>query len=487
MRCCTTRLVVALALSCPLQIAAQERAQEPVESATVSAKRLELEQVLQSTRQHHPLIAAERLSVQAADGDVRAARGEFDTTLSVSGRAAPVGYYDVRRADVVLEQPLPVLGASVYTGYRVMRGRVAPYYGEQTTLRGGELRAGMRLPLLQDLQLDSRRAGVQASQAQLRAETAAYKEILLDMECDAAEAYINWVAAGRRLSELRQLVALGLQRDEQIRSKVALGAIPSIERVDNSRSLLDRQRLLTMARRTFEKASIALSLFVRDQHGVARVPEHAELPADQLAPAPTPDKLSDAELNALKRRPRLQIYAASMEAARVENSLAENRVLPRLDAMAEVSKDLGTGPTELEKALGPTVVEFGVTFSMPLWMRKANGKLQAASAKLEAAQKKLDFAHDKLLAEVRDAWSQHIAARERSELASASAAAAEQVAQGERDRFELGATTVLFVNLREQAATDSRLAYIDAVAELQYSAARLVTLTGQSLSDDPSD
>jgi outer membrane protein, heavy metal efflux system len=476
MRRSATPLVLALTLALPLRSAAQE-------PARVSSTPLALERVLESTRQHHPLIAAERLSVRAADGDALAARGEFDTTVTVTGRAAPVGYYDVRRADVVLEQPLPVLGASVYTGYRVMRGRVAPYYGEQTTLRGGELRAGMKLPLLQDLQLDGRRAGVQASQAQLRAETAAYNEMLLDLECDAAEAYIGWVAAGRRLAELQQLVALGLQRDEQIRSKVTLGAIPAIEQVDNSRSLLDRQRLLTMARRTFEKASIGLSLFVRDPQGVARVPAHAELPSEPLLPTPTPAELSHAERSAIERRPRLQLYAASMEVARVESSLAENRVLPRVDAVAEVSKDLGTGPTELEKSLGPAVVEVGVSFSMPLWMRKANGKLQAAAAKLEAAQKKLDFAQDKLIAEVRDAWSQHRAAQERSELASASASAAEKVAQGERDRFELGATTVLFVNLREQAATDARLAYIDAVAELQYSAARLVTLTGQSLSE----
>jgi outer membrane protein TolC len=479
MKCRATGLVFALALTLPLRSEAQERPDDAVDSASP----LELEQVLTSTRQHHPLIAAERLSVRAAEGDALAARGEFDTTVTVTGRAAPVGYYDGRRADVVLEQPLPVLGASVYTGYRVMRGRVAPYYGEQITLRGGEVRAGMKLPLLQDLQLDARRAGLQASQAQLRAETAAYNETLLDLECDAAEAYISWVAAGRRLAELQHLVALGLQRDEQIRSKVTLGAIPAIEQVDNSRSLLDRQRLLTMARRTFEKDRIGLSLFVRDAQGTARVPTYAELPAQQPLAAPTPNDLKQAELSAVKRRPRLQLYAASLEVARVESSLAENRVLPRLDAVAEVSKDLGTGPTELEKTLGPAVVEVGVSFSMPLWLRRANGKLQAATAKLEAAQKKLDFAQDKLIAEVRDAWSQHRAAHERSELASASATAAEQVAQGERDRFDLGATTVLFVNLREQAATDARLAYIDAVAELQYSAARLVTLTGQSLSE----
>ena len=110
---------------------------------------LHLEQVLASVTSHHPLIEAERAAVSAAEGELLSARGEFDTVFTAQGRAAPAGYYDPRRVDVVLEQPTPVLGSSLYAGYRVTRGNVAPYYGEQRTLDAGEVRGGLERALVE--------------------------------------------------------------------------------------------------------------------------------------------------------------------------------------------------------------------------------------------------------------------------------------------------------------------------------------------------
>jgi outer membrane protein, heavy metal efflux system len=131
--------------------------------------------------------------------------------------------------------------------------------------------------------------------------------------------------------------------------------------------------------------------------------------------------------------------------------------------------------------LRPTVLEVGATLSFPLWLCKARGKLRASEAKLRALEEKARFAEDKVLAEVRDAWSQLDAAHERAELARRTAEAVLQVASGERERFELGATTVLFVNLREQSAADAQTALIDALAELGYSTVRVLAVMGESL------
>jgi outer membrane protein TolC len=131
--------------------------------------------------------------------------------------------------------------------------------------------------------------------------------------------------------------------------------------------------------------------------------------------------------------------------------------------------------------LAPTVVELGVTFSMPPWLRKARGKLAATAAKLRVLEQKRAYARDKAVADVRDAFSMLQAARERVELARGAAEAALEVAEGERERFGLGATTVLFVNLREQAAADAEVAVIDALAEAQVAIARVLTASGESL------
>lgn len=448
--------------------------------ARAEADPLQLREVLSSLHAHHPLIASERATLDASRAEARAAYGEFDATLNVQARVAPAGYYDPKRVDVWLEQPTPLLGASAYAGYRLTRGKVAPYYGEQWTLDRGELRGGLRLPLLQDRSVDARRAGIAGTQAQAEAAEHDYQRLALDLEREASAHYFGWVAAGRKIEVLERLLALARQRDEQIRASVALGAAPSIEGVDNQRTIFERERQLVLARRGFEKSSIDLSLYLRDAAGAPLLAPRERLPAE-LPSAPDVMGRAEAERAALRARPELKALDANRRAAEVDRTLAENRVLPKLDVFGEASRDFGRAAPALEPTLAPTVFEAGVSFSMPLWLRRARGKLAAAEAKLRALEEKRAFARDKAVADVRDAFSLLQAARERVEFARRAAEAALQVAEGERERFELGATTVLFVNLREQTAADAEIALIDALADAQIAIARVLTASGESL------
>jgi outer membrane protein TolC len=437
--------------------------------------------VLRSVHAHHPLIESELASVAAAHAEARAARGEFDAVLNAQARVSPLGYYEPRRLDVLLEQPTPILGATVYAGYRLGLGKIAPYYGGQVTMDRGEVRGGMRVPLLQDRSIDGRRARIAASRAQADAAEHDYRQFLLRLELDATVAYQNWIAACRRLAVIERLVELARQRDEQVRTSVALGALPSIEQVDNQRSILERERQLVAARRWVEKASIELSLFMRGPEGTPLVMSREHLPPEPGEPATPRPRADEPELAAVRMRPDLKALDANLEAARVERSLAQNRVAPKLDVFGEVSRDMGDAPEALRPTLEPTVLEVGVLFSMPLWLRSARGKLAAAQAKLRAMEQKRIFAEEKVVAEVRDARSMLQAAHERVGLSRGAADAALQVASGERERFTLGATTVLFVNLREQTAADAQMALIDAEAEVHIAAARMVTAVGESL------
>lgn len=472
------RSVALLTILCSLSIA-RARAQDEAIAASSAQPGLELERVLHSVRTHHPLLLAERATLARSQAEQLAARGEFDAVLTVQGRAAALGYYDPKRLDVVIEQPTQALGLTVYGGYRITKGKVAPYYGEQNTLDLGELRGGVRLPLLQDLRIDARRAGVRVSDADARAAGHFVDELVLDLERDGAGAYFAWAAAGQRMRVLEELVELARFRDEQIRAKVALGALPQIEQLDNQRSLLERERQMVAARRSFEKACFELSLYLRDEQGRPRLPLVSEVPSEHSR-KPVAGTRERAERTAVAQRPELKAYARKLDAAQAERELAGNRTRPRLDAFAEVSRDFGEATTALESTLRPTVLEVGATFSLPLWLRKARGKLRSAEAKLRALEEQARFAQDKVLAEVRDAWSQLDAARERAELSARTAELALQVAAGERERFELGATTVLFVNLREQSAADAQMALFDATAELGFSTVRVLTVMGES-------
>ena len=442
---------------------------------------LTLEAVLDSVTQHHPLVQTARASRDEASAEARAARGDFDPVLTTQGRLAPEGYYSPKRFDVMVEQPTPWLGTSLYTGYRVTRGKVAPYYGEYRTLDAGELRGGVRVPLLQGRATDSRRAGIARGDAQARAGEHGLARSLLELEREAAQVYYAWVAAGRKQLVLRELLSLAELRDGQIREKVGLGALPAIEQLDNRRTILERTRQLVAARRALEKAAIDLSLYLRSGNGEPRIPGDHELPTS--IHLPTRAELSDSAAveRALLHRPELDQAEAVVDAARIDQTLSQNNVQPRLDVFGEISRDFGSASAELYPTLKPTVVEVGVSLSVPLLQRRARGKRDAADAKLTAAEQRSAFARDRVRADVQDALSQLRAAEERAQVAREGAEAARQVADGERERFELGATTVLFVNIREQAAADAQLHLVDALQEVGLSRVRLNNSMGERL------
>ena len=79
-------------------------------------------------------------------------------------------------------------------------------------------------------------------------------------------------------------------------------------------------------------------------------------------------------------------------------------------------------------------------------------------------QAELQFLEDQLRARTRDAASGVRAAQERVGLAAGVVKTASKLAEGERRRFEVGASNLVFVNLREQQAAEAQIRLIEATA-----------------------
>ncbi len=124
---------------------------------------------------------------------------------------------------------------------------------------------------------------------------------------------------------------------------------------------------------------------------------------------------------------------------------------------------------------------------MPFQFREARGGIRQSRAYLAGLRADAQLARDRVAAEVQDAHSALTAAQERAELARQSADAAEAVAEAERRRFELGATQLFIVNLREQSAASARASQVSAEAALQVAHARWEVVTAQGLAPPPED
>jgi outer membrane protein TolC len=275
--------------------------------------------------------------------------------------------------------------------------------------------------------------------------------------------YWEWVAAGRRLAIAKTLLDIALRRDEQISTRVVRGDLPPIERAENARSILQRQSQRVAQERAFQQASIELSQYYRSASGTPVVPGEERLPS-LTEPTAWPVEGFDAAVAlALSERPDLKRIAIQRAQAKVEAEFANNQKLPGLDFQMSVSKDFGDGLASRR----PVELEAQVVLDVPIQNRVAKGRADAARAMLFRITEQERGAKDRVSAEVRDAISAMDLARARLTMARREVEVSAELEKAEWSRFSAGDTTLLVVNLREQATFDARVREVDAMAECQ--------------------
>lgn len=441
---------------------------------------LQLEEVLRSVTVHDPRIRKAIEGLRQAESTTMEARGAFDPKLDGSLGLRSGGYYDLRRANVELRQATTLWGSEVYLGYRVGLGinERWPTYYEDQTLSGGEVRAGIELPVWRGGLIDEPRA--KRARAMHLEDAAGYglSATELNLELAAAGAYWRWVSAGQKLGVTEALVHLAEERDGQLRRRLAAGSIAEFDVTDNERILLERRAMLVAAERAFEQAGFELSLFLRDPQGRSVVPQPNRLPK---APAGTPPTEPIEELvmqRVLMCHPELRRARAELQAAEVGVALTENQLAPELRGFFQYSRDLGdlTG-TDLDFTLPGNVFNAGVKLSMPLPFRSERGRVGVARAQVAQNEAALRFLEDSLGAKVRDAASAVRAAQERVKLTAKVVGTAAELAEGERRRFDVGASNLIFVNLREQQAAMAKMQLIEATAIAEIERTRWDTTT----------
>ena len=441
---------------------------------------LHFDEVLQSVKAHDPRIRQAVAQLRKAESKTMAARGAFDPRLDGDGKILTGGYYDLRRADVELRQPTTLWGSEIFVGYRVGFGLNErwPTYRDDQTLSGGEVRAGIEVPIwrggLTDPDRAERARAIQLQEAADQALSAAQ----LNLELAAARTYWSWVGTGRNREVAKALLDLAEQRDAQLRRRLAAGSIASFDVVDNERILLERKAFLVAAERAFQKATFELSLFLRDSQGMPVVANAQRVP-EGLSVAPIEElPVERAVDEVLACHPELEKARAELEAAEVDQRRTRNELAPELRARFAYSRDLGNlTDTDLDFTLPGNVYEAGLTLSMPLIFRKERGRAGVARAEVAEKQARVRLVSDQLRARTLDAASAVEAAQQRAALTDEVVDTAAELAEGERRRFEVGSSNLVFVNLREQQAAMAQMRYIEAVALAEIERTRWETTT----------
>lgn len=412
----------------------------------------------------HPLLKGAGAEHTIARGKMLKALGAFDPTLVndtelerfISSSDPSKGTQTVGYNDTLVEALHP-WGFRGSVGFRQAIGdaRIPDLsFGDGSR----QIVLGGFLPLLRGLMINPERAELQRSELAAPRAEIKVAQTRQDLFLAAAHQFWEWVAAAKLLDVQKQAAAVAEDRYKQVEERAKAGAIAPIDVTEAGQEVHRRREVAIAARRLLEQEQFKLSMFLWEQGSPTIPPIDRVLDFPPERRMPTADNIMAHKLDAMKERPEVKALEVEAKINNIDLALAKNSLLPSLDLEAAPAR----APEKFVLGLG---YRFGVELKFPLLQRRSRGEVLQAQGQAERLVMAQQYRENQILVDIDNALSAIERARERIEEASQALRLVEIVEEGERYRFSLGASNVLFVNLRERNTIDSKVQVVRAKAE----------------------
>ncbi len=427
---------------------------------------LSQEEVFAWVDRAHPLLKGAGTEKTVARGKLLKALGSFEPTLVndmelerfISSSNPGKGTQTVGFNDTFVDMRHPS-GIKGIAGIRQSIGdAIIPDLGLNNTNQ--QLLVGGTIPLLRGLMVNPENAELQRSGlADPRADIQ-ISETRQNLFLAAATQYWDWVSTWKLADVQRRALKVAEDRMGQIEQRAKAGAAAPLDVVEAQQEVQRRREILIAAQRAVEQEQYKLSLFLWDGHGPVvpaadRVPD---LPKPQ--PLPSPESVQADKISARAMRPEVREVQIDAQLNNIDLELAKNNLLPSLDLEGAPARS----PEKFVLGLG---YRFGAEFKMPFLQRRSRGEVLEAQGKADKFVLVQKYREQQVIVDVDNALSGIERAKQRIAASFQALQLAHTLEEGERFRLSLGATSVLFVNLRERNAVDAENQWIRAQADYQ--------------------
>lgn len=425
----------------------------------VRSEELGLEEVLSSTRKHHPHILMNLYELEAVEGKVMEQESAFDTNLDMSSNQRGAGYYDGSFWDISLSKPLKVLNAKVYTGLRKSSGELPVYELENRTQDDGEARLGLQFSLWGNRDIDPKRLKLWNEEFNAKIQKNELKQVTLQLEAEAKLAFWKWQAAGRILDVYERLYMQATERNIALEKRVKRGDLAKIYLVENKQYMLKRKSLLIEGQQKLQYASLYLAFFYRDEKGKILIPKRQQLAKIINVPKLfAGDRLEQDIKSAIKNSPYIYQLDLKLKQQQNELELGETLSKPTLDFKVEHSQDYGQVVDTLEEEEQKLMLQF----NLPLERNLGRGRVQAAKAKIKRIEVEQRFTKNTFKLKMTTLFQAMLNEYQIIENSSEEVIAAKTLEKAENSKFKRGASDFFLVNIREQNTASAEVKLIKA-------------------------
>lgn len=427
------------------------------------ASAMTLEDVLQSSSRHYPSIQKSRAGVEAQEGRLQSAKGAFDWELNNKSISRISGFYDGDYTDSQITRRLSDSATRIYGGYRISDGGFPVYEDERVTLTGGEFNAGVALALWRNRIIDEERFVFTDAELELKQKNLDVLLTQLGVQYDAMQAYMDWLAAGKMVNVAQGMLDLALKRQSAFRQRESKGDIATIYLTENQQYIAKRRADVNEAKRILENRASKLSLFWRDAKGMPIQPTIKEMPADFPKQQSFTINLAREIERARTLRPELIKLDIGLQRERNKLALGENKLMPKVDIIAEGARDQGAGDV---RRRGGMEGKIGLNISIPLQRNTGEGLVKQSQATIKQLEQDTRLLNDQITTEIQIAANNFHAATMNVKLTQQESDATNTMEKAERERFNSGAVDFFVLNMREERAAEAKLKNIEARLKL---------------------
>lgn len=439
---------------------------------------LSLQEFLAYVKLYHPIAKQAELRISEAEAELMMARGNFDPKIHADYKDKDFNesdYYQIFNAGLTI----PVwFGLDIKAGYDKAEG--AFLNPERSVPVDGLYKAGISLPLGQGLFINERMATLKRAKIVQNLNKAERDLQVNQILYEATLAYVNWYRAQQEVDIFEDFLDNAEIRFQGIKESALQGDIPIIDTLEAKIIVQNRDLSLEQAQLRLTQSRLRLSNFLWLENDIPLQLEPGVLPSE--LDALTVDDILGTNLIQLdqynvEQHPLLQFLSFSIESLEVDRRLAAERLKPVLDVEYNF---LSAQPEQLN-TFTPNNYQAGITFSMPLFLRKERGDLRLTKLKIRDAELEYEFQNLELRNQI-DAAQEGINSFERQlvTIDQISSNFSDLLTAEER-KFSFGESSVFLINAREQQLIDAKLEQIKASARLFESKALLFNLLANEI------
>lgn len=415
---------------------------------------LEFNEYLGYVKQYHPIAKQAELAISMGQANLMRSRGGFDPKIEVDyDRKEFKGseYYD--RLNATFKIP---------TWYGIdLKGNLEQNEGDflnraEVVPTDGLYSAGVVVSLGRGSWINERMATLKQAKF-FREQTNADRDLLVNQILfDASLTYFDWLQAYRDSKVFANFLINAQIRFEGIKKSALAGDIAAIDTVEAKIAVQSRALELEQAKVRFRNTSLDLSNFLWLGDNIPLEIQPNVIPQNDISSD------IDATLEILgkpldsftvENHPKLRSLGFKIDGLRVDKQLKTNKLLPTID----LEYNFLTESPEFINSFATEQYKGGLTFQMPLFLRKERGDLRLAKIKLLDAEFEFDNAQIEIRNKVFAIYNELESFQSQNVLIEDIVSNTRALLSAEERKFSFGESSLFLINARESSLIDAVL------------------------------